>query len=769
MLQVDHPKVNGLRPKSDSSSIKDFREIGHHPATVSSVQFGADTNQDLFTPKSTPSPPKQPNNNSGLFTKLNASRFKLPVALLGLAGTLTPFAQQTAVAAVTPESEKLLKALESNDEELMATAFINLGRINERDLVPFLKKTLEKGANEEYTLSAALKATALVISKSPPSEKAAFIKLVKPYLLNVVVLDKDKAIRFMPLDEAKALKKSESETKIRDVRYQAAKTLGILADNGLQNQLLQAAQDSSLPSESRMLSLEALSYSPPSSELGKELLVFFDAEKIADSKSEIMGKLVQILIRHDVKDAWPKVDKLIFPVAPTVTPAKTSSTTPTPASASPMTTNPSNEGNAPVTTNQSGTGSIQNADQSNVMGLESLLGMMTSKTPLGAPNATQKAIIQELLSVKKPQHADTVIKLMTLFPDYFENDAFEKAVDYFQTIASTNHKELVSLLNVKNTEAIARKAMPKPALYLDDSLEKKDEERIKKHAIATRKLMLTFAVATRLQEAKGQFREIFNNPLESQSLRSLAMSGSAEIRDMEAVNDLMTLATDNTESDVLRSDAMGAVMSLTTPPLGPNLKSSTPTGKAMNPQKLAFLKRYLMVYSQNSKFTQSFYQAETYNEIRDARKQLLRDSAPLAAVDELTQQIVAQKLKLYTQSTPMRQKMMASEEFKAFESKMVEYVSKNKKADPLVRIMMLGLLGEAKTKDLKPVLEELVKDPLVRTDIPLLASSNDMLMPGHTRMMMANATRSSAITALGKSGDLDASKTLEKGLWDDSR
>lgn len=655
------------------------------------------------------------------------------LAALGLTVASGPW--NSAEAAITPESEKLVKILESTkDEELVAAALVNLAAVNERDVIPFVKTILEKGTAEEHTLKAALKAAGQLGAKSPAAEKAKFIKMIRPYLQNVVLVEKDKSCRFMTLSAAEAEVEEEPTSKIKDMRYTAARALGLTSDPALQADLVRAVQNSALKDEVRLLSLEALKYAPASGDLDKELMTFFEKLNQEDQK-DLAAQTAAVLIRHQSKDFDSKVEKLFTPKAPAATPAAT--------------TTPAKTADAPK------------GESTIAKGFGFVFGGGSTPAPGTMPTTFQKQVLIEMLEAKRPEHAGVMLKQLASFPAYFKEEGFPYAVEFFQAMPAASQKQLLGLIDSRETEKAVREMNPKKSSYSDVKEEKADEAKIIEKIGQHRKLALTLAVALKPADSGPVFRQIFNNSLESMSLRHLAVAGSAALKDEAAVGDLMALTTDNTENEDLRFDAISAVMDIGTLPLAQGLKSDR--------GKVELLKRYNNIFSGNEKFTQSIYKAEIFSEIRDARKALLGVNAPLKSIDEATQRIVERRVQQLTTGTERRQKLMNSKAFKEHEAKLVEYVKTNPRADGFLRIMVIGALGESKNEDVKEALKDLIKDPMVRTKVPELATSNDMLMPGHTRQMVANGTRQASIQALGRVGGLNDTELLEKGLWDDNR
>ncbi|MBY0403257.1 MAG: hypothetical protein K2X66_05115, partial [Cyanobacteria bacterium] len=697
------------------------------------------SHQDLFTPslqfqgaKSISTSKASVKGPSG-FERL--AHFKLPVAMLGVFGSGLG---NLAMAAVTPESEKLVKTLDSKDENLVETALVNLGNINERDALPFVKKILSEAKASEDTLNAAMKAAGLLGAKSNEAEKAELSKLIMPYLQKVVLQDKDKNNTFLFFDQIQP-EMIDKDTKVKDVGFASAKALGQIGHGATVSQLSKAAQDPSLGKDVRYLALEAIKNSPANPAIDKEMIGLLD-KLDPTSEGPLVAQVLQVIVKHNVSDGWTKIEKMFeekvsTPASTTPAPGAPKNQAPTPTPKE-LQVSSSRKGIAP----QRDDFRMRNTD---------------------GPSAIQSAAIQAVLSQKKPESSALVMKQMAKYPDFFRR-LMPQMVEYVKAMPLETKKELLSWVDAGASEKAALAANPKKANYDTPADERKDEQKIRMNGMKLRQMAVVLTALAKVPNAGAEYQKIYTNSFENPGFRSLGVAAATFVKDASAIPSLMALGADDTEDVDLRYDAIAGSMEILVPPPAKGLES--------NIDRANFMERYLTTFTDNEQFTKSFFKAEMFNEIREVRKALIKANAPLKDLDEATLKIVDKRIKTMGLSSEMKKALLASPQAKDIERKMLDYVSKKQNADGFLRIMMVGALGQMESKDAKAVMKELVSDPLVRTKIPDVASSNDMMMfPGYTKQTIASNTRLAAVQSMGKTGNMDEAEFLEKALRSDDR
>lgn len=680
----------------------------------------------------------------GLSSRLG--KFRPAVAAIGIAGLFLPAAARPVAAAITPESASLLQTLDSKDEDLVEAALHNLATVNEADLVHRLKGFLTDGHASESILKAAIKASGRM--NHTPGERAAFSKLLIPYLQNVVLVEKDNHVALHPVSEAEARVKKDATRKLYDLRREAAIALGKVADAETLKTLADAVQDPSGDKAMRMLCLEALKHAPADPKLDQEMLDFYKDLKLKDNEN-LAAAVLTLLIRHDVKEALPKLQEIFGATStPSVTDSCPVEPLPAPipiAGPFPGAPTPAAAPRSVVATPKDSTLSITPEDDDDFY-----------------PPTFHQSVLTELLARKNPDHAQIILRQMGAFPSFFTDFEPTRTDDFFRAMPADVQKEVVGLIQSKAAVKHVRQTNGRTNQNGKALSDAEYDTKVQERTTVLRELAVSIAISARLPETADTLRKIYSNGFEAMSLRHLAVSGSGILKDEAALADLMALSTKDSEDAELRFDALSAAMDVTTPPLAENLKSDS--------RKEQFLSRYARTFMKSDKFTHSFYKAELFTRIRDARKALIKANAPAAEIDEATRRIVDKHLQQMDRGTLLRQKFLASDTFKPHERKMLDYLGKNPNADGFLRILMIKTLGESKNKDLKPLLQELVEKPLTRTDIPDFVSSNDSFMfPGHTKQTIANSTRLAAIQALARVGDMKDAPLMEKGLWSDDR
>lgn len=693
----------------------------------------------------------------GVFSRM--SKFKVPVAALGLASMFGPGMARPVQAAITPESDQLVKALSSEDEELVTAAMLNLSSVNERDAVPFLKKVLAEHKMSDDGLNAAVKAAGLLGANSTDAEKAEISKLLMPYVLKVVVEDKDKVSKFVDFQTAVGMFEQKPETtKVKDAGLAAARALGKNADVNTLLRMAKTAQDSTQALDVRWLSLEAIKHAPANADVDKEVAKLFSTlnEK---SDGPLYSQAITILIRHNVADAWPKLENIISPKPATPTPPMPTPPNPTPVPVQ-------KEIDMKMIRPSLQPSRMQPKDEED-MGMFFFGGRGGPRED--QPSKVQQLIINEILTQKRPEHAPLIMKQMAKYPGYFSQrfsffgpGAMGKTVEFLRAMGPNTQKDMVSLLNLDNAQKLALEVNPKQPYYPSPEAEQADDKKVMDKARAIRKMAIAMTSSLKLAEAGPEYQKLFTNNLENMSLRYLGIASSAAIKDVTAVKPLLKLAVDETEDIDLRYDALSAVLDIAQPELAEGLNSDSNFMKSME--------RYLSDFSEKPKFTQSFYKAQMFSEIRDIRQALIRAKAPQQAIDDATLKVIDKKIKAFTMGDAFRTTMAADPELKEIADKLVGYIANEKNADGFFRILTIVAAGEGKLAEAKPALKELMKEPLSRTQIADIASSNDMFMfPGYTKQTVAATTRLAAIQALGKTGDLGDTELLQKAIRSDNR
>lgn len=689
--------------------------------------------------------------NDGTLARLR--NYNLPVAALSIAGMMAPGLAQLQ-AAVTPESDKLVKVLASSKEEdLIEAALVNLSSINERDAVPYVKKIIAEGKVNEATLNAAMKAAGRLGATSSDAEKAELSKIILPYLLKVVVQDKDKNVKFTSFEEAgQIFQEDPKNTKVKDAGLSAARALGQINHPATITQLSKAAQDKGVAKDIRWLSLEAIKNAPANASVDKDMVALYERLN-PETEAPFVAQVVDIFLKHNVKEGWDKIEKLFAPKTP-ATPPTTPPTAPVPSTpvTPPSTTKSEDIKTDTKQPNRKGVGTRSSEEDEG--------GPMFAR-PSESMDPAQSIVLKALLKSKKQEAAPMVLKQMAKEPNFFRAN-MRQALEFFKASSPEIKKQLVSTIDATNAEKLVREANPKKSYYPDAKAEQADDAKVMQKAATYRQLSIVLTALMQVKDAGVEYQKIFSNSLENPGLRSLGVAASAFIKDTGSIPKLMDIAVENTEDVDLRFDAMSAVMEITTPPLAQGLEA--------NSNRIQFMERYLNTFSGNEKFTQSVFKAELFNDIREARKLLMKMNAPLKDIDEATLRLVDKKIRSFTMAKEMKEALKKSPEFKAYEKKMLDYVSKEPNADGFLRTLMIGALGEMESEDARSTLQDLIKDPLARTKIADMASSNDMMMfPGYTKQTVANSTRLAAIQALGKAGNMDDAEYIEKGLRTDDR
>jgi HEAT repeat protein len=687
--------------------------------------------------------------------KQKSAYYRWSMALL--AGTaMLPFSAPSQLeAAITPESEKLVRLLETDKEEVLAAALLNLSQVNERDAIPVLKKVLQDGRTSEDTLNAAIKAAGRLGAQG--SDKAAFSKLLLPYLLKVVVEDKDKNIKFLDFAEAEFWVEEKPETtKLKDGGLAAAKALGQIGDVDVLLRLARTAQDGAQDFDVRWLALEAIKHAPAHAEVDREVVKLY--KRIApETDAQLFTQASAILVRHNVSDGWKSLETALLP-----DPDSLRSKSVLPAGSGVLLPG-SNSGSekaeaTPVTENKHKRPSLQTKDMGPLMFL--LGGGDTQNEGL---SATQRSIIREVLRQKNTDHAQLINRLMARHPSHFSRgDTFSDTVAFFRAMGPKTQESLLELVNIEKAEALARKENPKQSFYSNIQAEMADEAKIMEKARAIRKVSLSLVSTLKMPEASKELTKLFTNTLEVPALRHMAIASSAAMKDAGAIKPLLALTTDDTEDIELRYDALAAVLDIATPPLAEGLHSDSGYEKAVA--------RYMNTFSENPKFTQSFFKAKVFSEVHDTRQAMLRANMPQAVIDEALNNIIDKTLSRMKLNDTVKAQIAADPEFKAYAEGIVRYISKEKDVDGFFRILNIIAAGEAGLGESNPALKELVLNPLARTNIPDIASSNDIMMfPGYTKQTVARNTRLASIQALGQTGTLKDAELMERGLQSDNR
>jgi hypothetical protein len=683
--------------------------------------------------------PKTQKQDQSFMSKL--SSYKAPIAAATLASMFAPGLAQ---AAITPESARLVKAAAADNDSLLEASLVQLGLVNETDALPTVKKVLAESKASEDTLNAAAKAAGLLGAKASDTDKAELSKLLLPYLQKVVFQDKDKNSRIISIREAvKLLKEDPKNTKIKDPGLAAAKALGQINHPATLSRLAKAAQDPMVGMDVRMLSLEAIKSAPSEPGIDGQLVEFMDR---LDQKqdAQLLNKVAEIVIKHNAKSGWDKLEKLIAP------PSSSSGSASSMGSSGPTEEVVHNDftlrANNKAATPRPG---IKMDDEEE----GGMMFFFARRTP-----SLKDTVVSEVLKTKKTEHADFILKELKKDPMQFSRRMFDM-FQFFRTTGPDTQKKFVEWVDVSKAEAAVKSENND---YVPESEKAAATKKIAAKAEVLREMSIIFSALLHQKDAYPEFQKLFTNNLENEGLRHLGIAAAAYVKDPTAAQGLLALTTDDTEDVDMRYDALMAVMDITTPPLSKELQSNTKRAK--------FFEKYVNTFKNSEKFTHSFYKAELFSEIRDARKLLIQAKAPLQEVDNITKKILDKKLADLHAVSEQRAELMKTPAFKEYASKMAAYVGSNKNADGFLRVLMIEALGEAKNTEVKDALKELINDPLARTNIPDVQSSNDMMMfPGYTKMEVANMTRLAAVRALGSSGSLADSELLEKALRSDEK
>jgi HEAT repeat protein len=679
----------------------------------------------------------------------------LPLAFLATS-MLSPVFTTPARAEVTPESGRLVKQLESNDNELLAAAVRNAGEINERDAIPHIKRILRDANASEYALRTSLIALGKLGAKGTPPERADFTKSILPYMLKVVIAEKgpdhglDKNARFVSPEEAEDIINTRTDKifVVKDARKAAAEALGLTLDAPTRKQLVDASRETTLAMPNRLMALDALRNSPPDDQMTKDMRAFLETLKV-EEQPELVAATMGVLIRHNDKDAWPIIEKIMTPKIPPKAATMAPATVTPPVAAQPK---------EPIT-----------GPQTDVDTKMFSISFGPSVPPESYPTKAHQSVIHHVLDNRRPEGLLLIQRQMAQYPLYFLNDGktFAKAVKFFNAMSPEVQEGMLQNINVREAEKQVKAAFPRPASFSNKTEEKAFDDKIQPKPAELRKLSLSLASSMQIAKAGPIFQEIYTNKIQSnsaenQALRRIAMMGSALLKDESAIKHMLSIATDSAEDVDTRYDAIMSIHDIISPPLAPDLKTNT--------NRINTLQSYASIYSTNPKLTQSIYKSQLFAEIRDARKALIKLNAPVSAVDEATKRIVDRTVKQLGMSSQKWQALAQTPAFKENQQAMVDYVTKQHDADGFLRIAIISTLGSANNQEIQPTLKDLVHDPLARTDIPDLVSSNDMFMfPGYTKSEVAASTRLASIQALGQSGAIDATDLMEKGLRSDNR
>ncbi len=667
------------------------------------------------------------------------SRFKLPMAMMWLSALAGPInlpisvalAQQTAsVVAPMPavsqtDRDKLVAALDTDDEQVVAAALWNLAAVNERRAIPTIERILSTGEAEQDTLQVALLALGELGSQGSAEEQSRFSRQIMPYLLKVIVEDKDGNARFVSPEVAQEMVAKNPDSEIKDLRADAARALGRSANPATVKHLVSIAQSATQDLKTRSLALESLKYATGQPEIHQQLAPLMD--EISPAKEPgYVAKTASLLVEHEVPNIWGKLEQFFNTLAELKYTSQT-----------------------------------DKEEMLKIVVENDSLVTIAKKEPklAGDFSEAQVEILQSVLRAKKLAAGPMMTKQLVVNPGFFGSQQnFAGAIAFFKSMGPETQQELLKLSDPIYAEKQVRAALPQ-----DVAEDPEQQEKIKEQIQLVSQLSLAFSAAIQNPKAAETFQKIFMDPTKDTVQRQLAIVGSTLLKDKTAIEPLLQLATSNTENPEFRYDALAGVFDILSPPLDKEADTDT--------RKFDALQKYLMVYSKHpEQFKQSFFLSEIFNEVRDTQKQLLRANAPAAAIAEATDMIVENKLNAYSTAADQWAKLLNKPELQKYQQEMLKYVRENNNADGFLRVLMVSALGASRNAEVSNTLEEMIKDPLIRVQIDDLYSCNDMMnFPGYTKSVVADAHRLAAIEALEKVGGIHAAELIEKGTYSDDR